>query len=905
MAQPSLDPPRPGLAATPAEFVAALRALRLWSGLTYRQLTARARASGDHLAVSTLASVLSRSTLPRREVVVGFVRSCGLDDQAVADWVAARDTLLARSDRAIGGSPAPGRQPPAHADPSVPSAPRMLPPDIRDFTGRAAELSALRNLLAGPPADAGRPDAQVTAAISGMGGVGKTALALHMAHALRAAFPDGQLWVDLRDAEGSPLDPGDVLARFLRALGIDLRAIPDGLSERAEIYRTLLAHRRVLVILDNASSEGQIRPLLPGAATCAVLVTSRLRMTGIEGAWHLELGQFTTDEAIQLLARITANERVLPDIEKATEIAEYCGGLPLAVRIAGARLAARPAWRLAHLAAMLGDERRRLDRLATGDLAVRASLALSYRELDEESRRLFRLLAQFDVPDFPAWLAAAVLGCPFEQAAEHVETLVDAQLLAVAGTDPAGQIRYLYHDLVRLFAVECAAAQESAEVIAQAIARGLGTWVTLAERMAPAIPGPCFALIASPVPRPPVDWADEYLAGIDPLSWFDAERTAMVSATRQACRLTLDDLAFDLAGRLEKYFDLRGMYADWANLNTEVMALCRRTGNQLGEAVMLRGLLDVKTWAAGPSDGAAMARLHRESAWLLARFEALGHDQGGSDAAVMCSWALAAAGSYPEAVAMGERALRLATRSRHLGGAARAHLALAVATFEQGQFDTATRHTTAALERARKLGNSRWEATALQFSGIGHRELGNFDESQRLLTESLRISRADRDDYTATLTLLALARLHFKRGDPEAREAAEMSLALGREYRMTHHVAEALQLLGEIELARDSPAGAIPYLEESVTLWRTRGWPSFQAAALTSLGRARMHSDQRAARAAFAEAHAILVQLDNMDKAAELEALIGSVTPADAGSQQGRAELDRPVRALGRQDQCS
>ncbi|PZG21570.1 AfsR family transcriptional regulator [Micromonospora craterilacus] len=883
MAQPSLDPPRPELAATPAEFVAALRVLRLWSGLTYRQLTAKARASGDHLAVSTLASALSRSTLPRREVVAGFVRACGLDERAVAEWVATRDALLAASGQAIDQeTAAPGRQLPTELDSPRRAAPSMLPPDIRDFTGRATHLKALRDLLARQPAGEDRPDVQVTAAISGMGGIGKTALALHVAHALCTAFPDGQLWIDLRDAEGSPLDPGDVLARFLRAFGVDPRAIPDGQSERAEIYRTLLAHRRVLVVLDNASSERQIRPLLPGAATCAVLVTSRLRMTGIEGAWHLELGQFTTDEAIQLLARITNDERILPDYEKATEIAEYCGGLPLAVRIAGARLAARPAWRLAHLAAMLGDERRRLDRLTTGDLAVRASLALSYRELDGESRRLFRLLACFDVPDLPAWLAAAVLDCPFEQAAEHVETLVDAQLLAVAGTDPAGQIRYVYHDLVRLFAVECAAAEESEEASAQALVRGLGTWVTLAERMAPAIPGPCFALIASPVPRPPVDWADDYLADIDPLSWFDAERAAMVSASRQACRLSLDDLAFDLAGRLEKYFDLRGMYADWASLNIEVMAVCRRTGNQLGEAVMLRGLLDVKTWTAGPGDGTAMARLHSESARLLATFDALGQDQGSSDAAVMCSWALTAAGSYPEAVAMGERALRLATRSGHLGGEARGHLALAVATFEQGQFEAATTHTAAALDRARKLGNSRWEATALQFAGIGHRELGNFDHSQRLLSESLRISRAYRDNYTATLTLLALARLYFKRGDPKARETAEMSLALGRDYHMTHHLAEAFQLLGEIELAGDCPMRAVPHLEESVALWRTRGWPSFQAAALTSLGQARLHSDQRAARVAFEEAHTIFVRLGNIDKAAELKALIGSVESSSA-----------------------
>ncbi len=877
MTQLSHDPPRPEQASTPAEFVAALRALKLWSGLTFRQLSAKARASGDHLAISTIASALSRSTLPRREVVAGFVRACQLDDEVVADWVAARDALLAHSEQPE--SQRPHRAPTPAARPSG-TAPIMLPPDIADFTGRDAQVQALRTLLTGP-LDADRPGAQVIVAISGMGGLGKTTLALHVAHLLAGAYPDGQLWVDLRDAEGSPLGPGDVLARFLRALGVDPRGIPDSQSERAEIFRTLLARRRVLVVLDNATSDQQVRPLLPGSPSCAVMITSRLRLTGIEGARHVELDLFTPDEAIQLLARITDDERVAGHPEKATEIAEYCGGLPLAVRIAGARLAARPAWRLAHLAALLGDERRRLDRLATGDLAVRASLALSYRELDEEPRRLFRLLAHFDLPDFPAWLAATTLDCPFEQATEHLETLVDAQLLAVAGTDVAGQVRYRFHDLVRLFAVETAAADEPEEGIARALVRGFGGWVVLAERMVPAIPGPCFALVASPAPRPSIGWAEDHLRDVDPLDWFDAERAALVAAARQSCRLGLDDLAFDLAGRLEKYFDLRGMYSDWVSLNTEVLAVCQRAGNRLGEAVMLRGLIDVTTWSVGAGDGAAMTRLHDDSLRLLEMFTALGHDQGSSDAAVMCSWALTAAGSYPQAVTMGERALRLAARSDHLGGEARAHLALAVATFEQGQYDTAATHTATALDRARELGNPRWEATALQFAGIAHRELGNLDESHRLLTESLAISRAYRDDYVATLTLLALARLHVKRGDPGAREAAEMSLALSREHHLTHHRAEALQLLGEIELAGGRPDRAIPHLEESVSLWRTRGWHSFQAATLVSLGRARLDSDPGGARAAFEQAQAIFTRLGNTDRAAGLEPLIRTAAGAE------------------------
>jgi tetratricopeptide (TPR) repeat protein len=655
------------------------------------------------------------------------------------------------------------------------------------------------------------------------------------------------------------------------------RAIPADPIERAEVYRTHLAGRKVLVVLDNAEAEEQVRLLLPGAPTCAVVITSRARLSGIEGAQRINLEVFSSDEAARLLARIVNDERVIAQAEEAAEIVELCGRLPLAVRIAGARLAARPAWRLAHLTAMLSDERRRLDRLAAGDLAVRASLALSYRGLDEQPRRLFRLLGLFAVPDFPAWLGAAVLDSSLEQATEHTEALVDAQLLTVTGTDPAGQYRYRFHDLVRLFASECASIEEPGDNHISALSRGLGGWLALAERMATQIPGPCYAHISGPAPRPAIDWEEHLLRsfrGRYAENWFDAERTALVSAVRQAAKLGLHDLAFDLAGCLEKYFDLRGMYPDWASLNTEVLTVCQDAGNRVGEAVMLRGLIDVTTWITEGHDGDAMARHHAEATRLLDMFTELGHEQGMSDAAVMCSWSLTATGKYSDAVTVATRALRLAERSDHLGGQVRAELALAVAHFEHRHLDAALKHANNALNKARALGNARCEATALQFAGIGHREAGNFDTSRRMLDESLAISRKYQDAYTEGLTLLALARLHVQRGDPDARKVAETALSLSREYNMSHHLAEALEILGGIELASGNPARAIPHLEESVALWRTRGWHSFQASALTSLGMAYTGIDPPAARKAFKEAYALFIQLDDTPKAAELKLLV-------------------------------
>jgi DNA-binding SARP family transcriptional activator/tetratricopeptide (TPR) repeat protein len=758
------------------------------------------------------------------------------------------------------------------------SAPALLPPDIADFTGRVAETAALRgHLTVGWAGD--RAGAMLVSTVVGMGGVGKTALALHVAHLVAESYPDGQLWVTLHGAEATPLRPGDVLARFLRAIGVPDRAIPADPVERAEVYRTLLAGRRVLVVLDNAASEEQVRPLLPGSATCAVVLTSRTRLTGIEGAQRIDLDVFPARDAMALLARVAGAGRVADEADAAAELVELCGGLPLGMRIAGARLAARPTWRLAHLVAMLRDERRRLDQLATGDLGVRASLALSYRGLGERPRRLFRLLGLFDVPDFPGWLAATILECSLEEGEAHAEALVDAQLLTVSGTDPAGQYRYRFHDLVRLVAAECAEAEESEEDRARALSRGLGGWLALAERMAATIPGPSYASVNGSAHRPPTDHILPGFRSEWAGNWFDAEYAALLAAVRQACRLCMDELAFDLAGCLEKFFDVRGMYADWTVINTEVMAVCRAAGNLLGEAVMLRGLIDVTTWITDDRGGDAMARQHAEATRLLAMFTELRHEPGMSDATVMCAWSMSATGAHADAIATATRALLLARRSGHIGGQVRSELALALAHFEKGELETALTHAGNALERARALGNARCEATALQFAGIGHCAAGNLDTSRRMLEQSLTIARSYRDNYTEVLTLLALARLHFQRGDPEARAAAEHAHRLSHEYTMSHHLATALGLLGEIELSDGRPARAVPYLEESVALWRTRGWYSYQAEALTALGRARAGTDTAGARAAYSEARALFDQLGDTARAAELAELVRSTEP--------------------------
>ena len=432
--------------------------------------------------------------------------------------------------------------------PYVGTEPAMLPPAVADFTARDEQVRLLHKVLS-PGNDA---VGLTVAGITGMAGIGKTALALHVAHSVAAAYPGGQLYADLAGTEASPAAPAEVLGRFLQALGVPGPAVPPDPDERAELYRSLLAGRRVLVVLDNAASETQVHPLLPGSADCAVLMTGRRWLHGIAGARWTELDVLRRREGVRLLARILPDSRVDDDPRTAAEVVRLCGGLPLAVRVAGARLTGRPQWTLTHLVALLRDEQSRLDRLDVGDLQVRASLALSYHSLAPPARQLFRRLGAFDVPDFPGWLAAVVSQRPPGPAARDLDDLVDAHLLAVAGIDAAGQERYRFHDLVRFFARDRLAADEPHGVPADVTGWGFGAFLAVAEQLERTLPGPCFAPITGRTTRPDVGHVLAALAGTDPISWFDAEQATVRALIRQACRRGDDEAAFDLAQRMEK-----------------------------------------------------------------------------------------------------------------------------------------------------------------------------------------------------------------------------------------------------------------------------------------------------------------------------------------------------------------
>ncbi|GGV12066.1 AfsR/SARP family transcriptional regulator [Streptomyces spectabilis] len=400
--------------------------------------------------------------------------------------------------------------------------PAQLPADIADFTGRGDLVDQLTAAFTDLTGRAVR-----ICAIAGIGGIGKTALAVHVAHALRDHYPDGQMYADLHGLDEPPADPARILAEFLEALGVPDRAIPAGCEARAALYRSLLAGRRILILLDNARDAAQIASLLPGTPTCAVLITSRNQLSGLAGVWRIALDVPEQDEVLALLAGVLGQSRVRNEPAAAQELVAACGFLPLAVRCAAARLATRPTWTIAHLAARLADERRTLAELRADRLTVEAGFQLSYRQLDHDQARAFRLLAIPDTPDMDLHAAAAILELSPAHAEPLVESLVDLSLL---GSPAAG--RYRYHGLLRLFARTRARDEHSGHdpgepVLARLLDFYLATSRTGYRCIRPSSPAPDRL---GPVRHPGLALPDATAAR----SWWAAELPGITKAVQQA-----------------------------------------------------------------------------------------------------------------------------------------------------------------------------------------------------------------------------------------------------------------------------------------------------------------------------------------------------------------------------------
>ncbi|WP_220183125.1 AfsR/SARP family transcriptional regulator [Sphaerisporangium album] len=698
------------------------------------------------------------------------------------------------------------------------AAPAQLPLAPADFTGRAAETSALVTALTAGAS----PVIQV---VAGRAGTGKSALAVHVAHRVAAAFPDGQLYAELRGMGETPADAGEVLGRFLTALGVEPSAVPAGTPERAELYRSLLAGRRVLVLLDDAADERQVRPLLPGGPGGGVLITSRNRLGGLGGVRRTDLDVLDPAEAIELLVRIVGPERVAAEEPVAREIAELCGRLPLAIRIAGARLATRQRWPLRLLADRLTDERRRLDELAIADLEVRAGFELSYRGLDDDARLALRRLGHLGVPEFSPWIVAWLNDVPATLAEDIVERLVDAQLVDFSRVDDIGTLRYRMHDLVRIYGSERAEAEESPETVSAAVGRVLGGWLSVAKQVTAHVPSDEIgwrrpAVAASPVPR---ELVAQVLAA--PHDWFDIERPALVVGLERAAALGLHDLVCQFASaRLGPSFLGVNRFEARERINQAALAAARRAGDQNGVATMLAELGQLRY------DQDRFPEARRVLGEALGAFRELGDARGQAVALAGLGITCREAGRLVESLHFLDQATTLlAELGEDVGTFYLLRLAASV-RLELGDYPTAWSGLEQSLAAYRRLGSPRGEAVTLRTMSLFHRATGRYVPAIETAEAAAAIFARLGDKLMEAHSIRALAKARLRLGRTDlALAPLEGVLSTCQAMGDRWGLGMALRTLGELHLADGDLTDAAACLTAAMDVWRDMEAPLWLA----------------------------------------------------------------------------
>ncbi|MEV0588738.1 BTAD domain-containing putative transcriptional regulator [Nonomuraea sp. NPDC050310] len=694
--------------------------------------------------------------------------------------------------------------------------PALLPPNVPDFTGRTGLLRELTARLGA------RRTAPPTLVISGKAGVGKSSLALYLAHRVTGHFADGQLFANLRGTSDTPATGQEVLGRFLRALGVAPEAQPESPEERADLYRSLLAQRQVLVVLDDARNEQQVRPLLPSGAECAVVITSRGRLAGLAGAQLTDLDVLEVEAALALLRSVAGSERVEAEPEAAREILRLCGRLPLAVRTVGARLASRRHWSLATMATRLTDERRRLDELVAGDIEVRSSVSLSYRMLDEQSRTAFRRLGLLGVPDFAPWIIAPLLDVSIDEADDIAERLVDAQLLDFAMTDATGHPRYRLHDLLRVFAAECAEAHDPAEERAAALSRTLGSWAWLVNMIDSYLPSGEVMLRTEYTSAWPVDDRVAKRVASHPQAWLETETPALIVGVARAASLGADAAACELAAVLSfSHVFLANRLTEWASSTDAALNAARRAGNRIGEADLLSGIGQID-YILDRFD-----QVHEHLNQALPLYAEAGDTRG--EAVV-----LAGLGAACREQCRLREGLGYLTRSTAIfaelgddiaiGATARTAAAIHL---ELGEYQQTWPLLRQSLDAYRRAGSRRGQGLTLRTTSLVHRALGEYGEAVELSSQALDHFRAVGDPLMAAFAVQSLVKAELRQGRADTASLPPLVDAL--EACRTHldRYGEALmqRTIGELHLAIGQLDLAEAHFLESIAISDELGTP--------------------------------------------------------------------------------
>jgi tetratricopeptide (TPR) repeat protein/transcriptional regulator with XRE-family HTH domain len=724
-----------------------------------------------------------RGPLARRRKAVGLTQEqlaerLGVERTTVVRWergeTQPRPGLRPRLARALGVSAdrieellAADGSPDGHAA----QVPRQLPAAPAGFTGRAAELQALTGIL-----DAASMDALGTVVISAIGGtagVGKTALALHWAHQVAGRFGDGQLYVNLRgyDPSGTPVAPGAAVGGFLDALGVPPERFPAGAEAQAGLYRSLLADRKMLIVLDNARDEQQVRPLLPASPAGLVLVTSRSQLSGLaaaDGARLLSLDVLTRPEAVQLLTARLGVRRAGTEPDAVSEIAELCACLPLALAVAAARAGARPGFPLGALAAELRDAPGRLDALDAGDPAasVRAVFSWSTRQLSDQAARMFRLLGLHPGPDISAAAAASLAATSVTGARRLLGELTRAHLIAehVPG-------RYALHDLLRAYAAEQARQADSDADRREAIGRVLDHYLHTAARAARLLNPSREPVMLAP-PRPgaaawqPADYSQA-------LAWFGAEHQVLLAAVILADQSGFDANAWQLPWAMTSFLQIRGRWPDLAATHRTALAAATRLGDTAAQALSGRLLAQ----ASAELGDHEQARGHFASS--LALYQRLGDRRGEAKIQHSLGFAAEHQGRYADALKHGEQALRLYQAIGYQTGEAEALNNVGWYHALLGDYEQARAYCRRVLALCTDAGYRKLEGNAWDTLGYAEHHLGNLAEAAACYERALSLKREVGDRFAEVETLTHLGDTRHAVGEPaRARQAWRQALAI-------------------------------------------------------------------------------------------------------------------------------
>jgi tetratricopeptide (TPR) repeat protein/transcriptional regulator with XRE-family HTH domain len=816
-------------------FGALLRARRQAAGLTQEET---AQQSG--LAVRTISNLeRGRTHWPYPDSVHRLADVLGLSGTARAEFITAAGRRLGQAGRAAGPA---SREEPASGDVIRSSAnglvPQLLPAAVPGFVGRRDQVAALWKLLDQPGGTA------VIVAIGGTAGVGKTTLAVHWAHQAAKEFPDGQLFIDLKgfDPSGAPIRAADAVRVLLDALEVRADRLPQSEEAQLGLYRSLLAGKRMLIVLDNARDVRQVRPLLPGASTCRVIVTSRNELTGlsaIEAARPLMLDVLTDHEARELLRQRLGEDRVSAEPDAAGRIIRSCGRLPLALCVITARAWTRPQLPLAQVAAAL-EQSLGLDPFAErGDPAadVRAAFSWSYQQLEATAAQVFRLAGLHPGPEFDAYAVAALTALTADEASRMLELLTQTCLVRRAGTH-----RFGLHDLLRSYARELAEADEGEQRQRAAITRLLDYYLQAAAAAADTLfPAERHSRPAVVTPRPVS--IPPLTADTDATAWLGAERGTLVAVTEYAASHGWPGHATQLSGILYRYLDIGGHYPDALAIHGSALQAAREAGDRAAEGDATRRLGAVRL----------RQRLYQESA-----------------------------DRYQQALALHREVGDRVGESMGLAG-------LGFVEFLQGHHAEATAHLQQALAIDRDLGNQKGQAHALSSLGFVESRQGHHQQAVEYLWLSYRLFRDVGDPIGQAHALGNIGDAELRQGHyQDATAHLDQALALCRETGDRSNAADLLVLLADAESRQGRYQDATAHLDQALALCRETGDLSTQATALNVLGEALLACG-RVPDAHGHHASALRAATSAGEKYEQARAHDGLATACDAAGDQRKA----------------